>query len=143
MDFELKYLLAPLGIGFLVLLSWLLGAFRQARLTSADAARQRFAADFPALRVQEVVLDQNGTCALLALEGGLAGLVFAVGDKFATRLFKPGAGWPFTTEALVMQLVPDHDSVAPVRFRFSDEATAATWDARLERLQPAAQEQAA
>lgn len=78
------------GVALLVILAWRLGALKTARLADVDAAEKRFAQDFPSLKPLHGVISAGGALALLALEDGQVGAVFAVGDKFATRLWRSG-----------------------------------------------------
>ena len=78
------------GVALLVLLAWRLGALKTARLADSEAAEHRFAQDFPNLKPTHSVISADRELALLGLENGQVGAVFAVGDKFATRLWRGG-----------------------------------------------------
>jgi len=78
------------GIGFIVLVIHLSGGTRNARLSSVDAAVARFAQDFPEEKAGRVVLASDGSAAFLALANGRTGIVQAFGNRFLTRIHKPG-----------------------------------------------------
>lgn len=82
--------IAVAGVAVLVLLAWRLGALKTARLVDGKAAEDRFAQDFPYLKPSHSFVSADGELALLTLEDGHVGAVFAVGDKFATRLWRGG-----------------------------------------------------
>jgi hypothetical protein len=77
------------GIAAIVLAVHLTGGTRDATLDDADAARDRFALDFPRERVVRVILTPSGHAAFLDLEGGRAGIVQSLGGHFLTRIVTP------------------------------------------------------
>jgi hypothetical protein len=78
------------GIGFIVLVIHLSGGTKNAHLASAEAAVARFAEDFPEEETGRVVLASDGSAAFLALSNGRTGIVQAFGNRFLTRIHKPG-----------------------------------------------------
>ena len=133
-DLLIKYGLGPLGIGLVLLVSWALGAWRQGRLVSPEAAHARFEVDFPGCQVEDIALSRDGRSAVLTLNSGMIGLVFAVGDRFVTRRWQPGVDWRLTRRNNRLTLGP-HDGTmrAPsIIFRGPDEAS--LWLSRLTRL---------
>lgn len=78
------------GIGFIVLVIHLAGGTRNARLEGVEAALARFAEDFPEENASRVVLADRGAGAFLALDGGRTGIVQSFGDRFLTRIHRPG-----------------------------------------------------
>ncbi len=85
-----QQLIPVVGVAFLVFLAWRLGTLKSAHLQDEQSVRVRFAQDFPDLRPDHVILSTDGRAALLVFEGDKLGAVFSVGDRFATRLFRPG-----------------------------------------------------
>ncbi|MCB9679128.1 MAG: hypothetical protein H6737_28760 [Alphaproteobacteria bacterium] len=78
-------LIPSIVIGFvLVALSTWWAGWARAATVDASGARERFAIDHPEASVREVGVSADGRAALLWLDDG-CGLVFAVGDKLATR----------------------------------------------------------
>lgn len=90
MPLEILALLVILGVGGIVLAIHLTGGTVTATLANDEAAIERFAEDFPEHAVAEVMITENGQSAVLALTGGDAGLVHAIGDRFLTRLLTAG-----------------------------------------------------
>ena len=86
-----QQIIAVGGVVLLAFLAWRLGALRTARLANIEMAEKRFAQDFPNLKPSHSFVSTDGQAALLFFEDGTAGAVFVVGDKFATRLWRPGA----------------------------------------------------
>lgn len=78
------------GIGFIVLVIHLSGGTRNARLSGIDAAIARFAEDFPEEGAGRVILASDGSAAFLALANGRTGIVQAFGNRFLTRIHRPG-----------------------------------------------------
>lgn len=74
------------GVTGVVLAVHLSGGSAPARLDGAEAARRRFAVDFPDLEPGRIHVTATGDAALLALGDGRAGIVRAVGGKFLTRV---------------------------------------------------------
>lgn len=85
-----KSLLIELGLSFvgvsvLVGISYLLGAWRNA-LISLEAAAERLRFDEPDFRPGEWLIGADGrSAAALSEDGAEIGLVFVMGDEFATR----------------------------------------------------------
>jgi len=82
--------LVAVGVGLIVAAIHFTGGSRSASVASADAARERFAIDYPRERSTTVEITADRRSAFLALAGGRVGLVHAVGAKFLTRLLGPG-----------------------------------------------------
>jgi len=78
------------GVSAIVLAVHMTGGSVRANIADAEAARLRFAVDHPDAGVERVVLTADRGTAFLAIEGGMLGLVEAVGDRFLTRML--GAG---------------------------------------------------
>lgn len=86
MSLGLLAVMVVFGVSGVVLLVHLTGGSRRARLEDEAAARARFAIDYPDLAIVAAYRTQDGDAAFLALEGGRAGIVAAVGDRFLTRI---------------------------------------------------------
>lgn len=73
------------GVGLLVAVSWMLGAWRSVQVTAGEAA-DRIAFDEPDLAVREWLIGADGkSAAALSADGREVALVFALGDSLATR----------------------------------------------------------
>lgn len=84
-------LIGGLGVLLLVAVSYLLGGWRDTRLKDIRQASERMRRDYLNFAIDEGVLDTNGASALLAEAGTKRmGIVFSIGDAFATRLLKQG-----------------------------------------------------
>lgn len=114
------------GVGLLVAVSWMLGAWRSVSVT-AEGAAARLAFDEPDLVVREWLLGADGkSAAALSADGAEIALVFALGDSLATRRLnrrqaaveRQGAALRFALGELSRQAV---SVTAP------DEPTARRW----------------
>lgn len=81
--------IAPLAVAGLIYLVYRLGGTATATLGSENEAVARLVKDYPDWTGREVHIAANGHMAVLPSDGVL-GLVFAVGDVFATRVLEPG-----------------------------------------------------
>jgi hypothetical protein len=77
------------GIVAIVLAVHLTGGTRQSRLADADAARERFALDFPRERAVRILVTASGHAAFLDLGGERTGIVASLGGHFLTRVVTP------------------------------------------------------
>ncbi len=78
--------IAPLGVAALIGLVYLFGGSKQASITTAGEALDRFRRDYPHWQDDQVLLSEDGQVALIPSAGDQIGLVFSVGDTFVTRL---------------------------------------------------------
>jgi hypothetical protein len=87
----LDLLISVGGVALLIALSWLLGGLRSVRVDET-AATERLAFDEPDFAPADWLTSADG-CAAAAIsrDGRDAAVVFAVGDRLATRRFKAGA----------------------------------------------------
>lgn len=111
-------------------LHWM-GWSETATLESAEAAAARFALDHPDHTVAEVVLADDGSAALLALEAGGIGLVTAMGDRFVVRTLQRGSLSSVHSDPgqLILRLT---DIAFPrARFRLAASPLRDRWVARL------------
>jgi hypothetical protein len=85
-------LFSALGIAAMVGLTWALGGLRTAVLTDREAAVDLMRRDFIEFEASDGILSVDGTAALLvpAADAERVGLVFAMGQRFATRILSPG-----------------------------------------------------
>ena len=90
MSLTLLVIMVVVGIGAIVIAVHLTGGTRTATLDDAEAAKNRFAADFADTAVRDVWLTADRHAAVLALEDGRAGVVSALGDRFLTRIVGKG-----------------------------------------------------
>ena len=87
---------SALGVAAMVGLTWILGGLRTAVIEDCDAAADLMRRDFIAFEAGDAILSVDGTAAFLVPVGGdksqgeKVGLVFAMGQRFATRLLSRG-----------------------------------------------------
>lgn len=106
-------------VGFAVHLS---GGSRDVALASADAAKARFAEDFPDDRVEQVFMAAKGEGAILRLSDGAVGIVHNFGDRFVTRRLAAGSAIDVRDDGPQGFALLLHEHAWPqVRFRFDDE----------------------
>ncbi|TYR31017.1 hypothetical protein FY036_16410 [Mesorhizobium microcysteis] len=86
MSLALLVIIVVVGIAAVVAAVHLTGGSAPARLSGEEAARTRFAVDYPEMMVGRVWLTREGDAAFLELENGHVGIVHAIGGKFLTRL---------------------------------------------------------
>lgn len=79
--------LVVIGVGMIVAAIHFTGGSRGASLDTPEAARERFAIDFPNLAIGRIHVTLDRRSAFLELADGRIGLVHAVGAKFLTRLY--------------------------------------------------------
>ncbi len=126
----LELALSLAGVGLLVAVSWMLGAWRSVEVT-ADEAAGRLAFDEPDLAVKEWLIGADGkSAAALSADGAEIALVFALGDSLATRRLKrPEARVEQRGAALLFVL--GEMSRRAVTLAAPDEPTARRWLSRL------------
>lgn len=81
--------LVVIGVGMIVAAIHFTGGSRWASLDTPEAARERFAIDFPNLAIDRIHVTLDRRSAFLEVADGRVGLVHAVGAKFLTRLYGP------------------------------------------------------
>lgn len=114
------------GVGFLVAVSWRLGAWRSVQVTPAAAA-DRLAFDEPDFRIAEWFLGADGkAAAALSADGAEIALVFALGDSLATRRLDRRSARLERVGAELRVLLGEPSRRA-VSVSAPDEATAAKW----------------
>lgn len=113
------------GVALVPTLSWAFGWSALASLTP-DLARQRFLLDHPEAEVHEVTVAADGLAALLWL-GSETGIVFVVGDRFATRKLR-GARIQCDSEGLVVRF--REFGVQPLRITLAPPSRS-VWQERL------------
>ncbi len=90
MSLGLLVIMVVAGIGAIVAAVHMTGGSVRAELSGDEAARRRFAEDFPDLVAASVWLTKDRRAAILGLEDGQVGIVHALGGKFLTRLVIAG-----------------------------------------------------
>jgi len=83
---EALAIVVPLGVGLVIVAVWRFG--RSSDPLTEAVARAEFAEKEPTRVVEDVTLAADGRGALLATEGCF-GVVFALGDKWVTRVLEP------------------------------------------------------
>ncbi len=118
------------GVGLLVGLSYVLGALRSARVTEAAAA-DRLGFDEPDFKPAQWLVGADGkAAAALSADGTEIGLVFAMGDDFATRRLRR-AGATVRREGSALMFLLHEPSRRAVRVAAPDEKAAEVWLLRL------------
>lgn len=118
------------GIVVLVGVSFLFGAMRSATVTDRAAA-ERLAFDEPDFRAGEWLIGADGkSAAALSADSAETALVFAVGDRLASRRFRHGAIGLEREGATVIFRVSE-PSLPRVRLTAPDEHSAEQWVLRL------------
>lgn len=86
MSLTLLVFIVVVGIAAVVVAVHMTGGSVRARLDGEEAARLRFADDFPEVAPASVWLTSDGSAAIIGLQDGRVGIVHALGGKFLTRL---------------------------------------------------------
>ncbi len=127
---ELGFSLA--GVALLVGLSYLLGAWRSARVT-LPAAAERLGFDEPDFKPGRWLVGVDGkSAAVWSADGAEIGLVFAIGDDFATRRLKRSSA-TVEREGSALLFLLREPSRRAVRVAAADNTAAEQWLLRLER----------
>lgn len=115
----------------LILINWLIGGWRSARVDSDSTARARYAQDFPDDCILDAAIDRNARAALLALDTPRAmGLVVALGDRLVTRRLRERDLRRADRDATGLTLRLDDFVLPRVRMDL-DASTAQSWAKRL------------
>lgn len=103
MSLTLLVIIVVAGIAAVVIAVHLTGGSARAQLDGQEAARKRFAEDFPDLVPASVWLTKDRCAAILSLNGGRIGIIHALGGKFLTRLVTADdlVGTPRANDAIV------------------------------------------
>lgn len=118
------------GVAILVGVSYLLGAMRSAIVTDRTAA-ERLEFDEPDFRAGEWLIGADGkSAAALSVDGAETALVFAVGDRLASRRFRHGAVGIERVGATVIFRMGEL-SLPKARLEAADEDAAEQWVLRL------------
>ena len=124
-------LMVASGVALIVFLVHATGGSKVAALSSAEAARQRFADDFPTVATGSVVMTQTGSAAFLPLDDGRTGLVHAIGDSFLTRLLEAGSVVQAKASGTRLDLRFADFTFPGAEYEFADAQSAALIGARL------------
>ncbi|TKT76780.1 hypothetical protein [Aquamicrobium sp. LC103] len=135
MSLSLLVVMVAVGIAGVVGVVHLTGGSRVATLVGEEAARLRFADDFPDARVASLRLTCDRRTAFLGLEEGGCGLVHAIGGKFMTRLLCSAdvAATPRASGSAIAIKLRDF-SWKGGTFQFEDEAAALEVEAMFTRI---------
>lgn len=118
------------GVGVLVATTYIMGAWRTARVTP-EAAAERLKFDEPDFEPQDWLVAADGkAAAAISRDGEELGLVFAMGEDFATRRLKRSVARVERDGAAVIFILKEPSRRA-VRVMASDEDAAAQWFLRL------------
>lgn len=128
----MEFGLSLTGVGILVGLSYLLGAWRSARVT-LDAAADRLRFDEPDFQPADWLVGADGkAAAAISPDGAEIGLVFVMGDDFATRRLKR-AGAEIRRDGKDLVFMLREVSRRAVRVAAPNDGVAAQWLLRLQR----------
>lgn len=117
--------LVVIGVGMIVAAIHFTGGSRAASLDTPDAARARFAIDYPSLTIGRTYVTIDRRSAFLEVADGRLGLVHAVGAKFLTRLYGPADVTSLRRSGQSAILVRFSDFTFPgARFEFENSADA-------------------
>ncbi|MBX3574903.1 MAG: hypothetical protein KF694_21345 [Mesorhizobium sp.] len=117
--------LVVIGVGMIVAAIHFTGGSRGASLATPDAARSRFAIDFPSLTIGRTHVTIDRRSAFLEVAEGRVGLVHAVGAKFLTRLYGPADVTSLRRSGESAVLIRFSDFTFPgARFEFENSADA-------------------
>jgi len=117
--------LVVIGVGMIVAAIHFTGGSRAASLDTPDAARGRFAIDYPNLAIGRVHVTLDRRSAFLEVADGGVGLVHAIGAKFLTRLYGPADVTSLRRSGQSAILVRFSDFTFPgARFEFENSADA-------------------
>ncbi|MEO0400434.1 MAG: hypothetical protein AAF224_13545 [Pseudomonadota bacterium] len=113
------------GIAILVLISYFLGALRNAVVTEA-AAMERIAGDEPDFKPTDWLIDSGGKSAIGVSGEGEAVIVFSHGDRLASRRFKTGER-AVSHDGALITIALDELALKALSCAARDETTAAHW----------------
>lgn len=117
--------LVVIGVGMIVAAIHFTGGSRGASLDTPEAARERFAIDFPSLAIGRTHVTIDRRSAFLEVADGRVGLVHAVGAKFLTRLYGPVDVTSLRRSGESAVLIRFSDFTFPgARFEFENSADA-------------------
>lgn len=139
MSLTLLVFIVVAGIAAVVIAVHMTGGSVRAELDGVEAARRRFAEDFPDFAPASVWLTRDRCAAIIGLEDGRVGIVHALGGKFLTRLVTAGdlVGTPRASEDTVSVRLRDFTWRGEA-FRFADAEEARAVEAAFAALRKAA-----
>lgn len=139
MSLTLLVFIVVAGIAAVVIAVHMTGGSVRAELDGEEAARRRFAEDFPDLAPASVWLTRDRCAAIIGLEDGRVGIVRALGGKFLTRLVTAGdlVGAPRASDGTVCVRLRDFTWRGGV-FRFADAEEARAVEAAFAALRKVA-----
>lgn len=129
-------MIAPVGILFLIGLTWMLGGMKEATFAAPEEALDRFRQDFFGFQASSIAISDNGGHAALlqSADQKQIGLCFSMGDNFATRLLRAGDVADLTQSGNGVSFRLHEFTGRKVALSFDDEAEAAAWAGRLQPL---------
>jgi hypothetical protein len=129
-DLVQDLLISAAGVGVIVVLTYLLGAWRNVRVDETSA-RERLEFDEPDFQPAVWMVGADGkAAAALSGDGGEIAVVFALGDGLATRRMRRGAASIAARGSVVTILLGDATK-SKISLPAPDAAAAAQWTARL------------
>lgn len=136
---EYMLILAPVGVLFLIGLTWFFAGSKSASFGSADDALARLRQDFYDFEPADLVIGaETGQVALAtpanSTQTGEVAVAFAVGADFATRLLHQGDVTKLTREGNAVQFRINEFTGKKVRIAFESEEAAQSWHERLAQL---------
>ena len=131
-------ILAPFGVVFIVLLTWLLGGSRKAPALDQTSAQNRFSMDFPECTPVSCTLAQDASGALLETQDGRIGVITPLGDCHTTRLWKRGVIEHVALNDGTLTVTTRDYKMPEIRLTLADQSLAKGWQASLMGLRGAA-----
>lgn len=119
------------GVSLVALVTHLTGGSTTASLASDEEAARIWALEHDA-SVSDVQRTDDDHAALLALEGGGTGVVYALGDRWVCRPLGPGSLLRVRERGDRLVLVTRDFAAPAVRLQLADPATRTAWQRRLE-----------
>jgi len=136
---DIMLILAPVGILFLVGLTWYLAGNKVAAFDGAEAALARLRQDFYDFEPRELVVGAKTGQVALAVPArpecpGEVTVAFAVGEDFATRRLHPGDVAKLVRDGQTVRFKINEFTGKTVEIAFESEDAAVIWHERLAQL---------
>ncbi len=133
---SIMIMIAPVGILFLIGLTWVLGGMKEAAFTAPEEALERFRQDFFGFEANDIAVSDNGGHAALlhSSNRGQIGVCFSMGDNFATRLLRAGDVADLEHDGNAVRFRLHEFTGRKVALSFDDTEQAAAWAGRLSPL---------
>ncbi len=130
---SMMIMIAPVGILFLIGLTWALGGMKEAAFGAPEEALERFRQDFFGFEASDIAISDNGGHAALlqCADRQQVGVCFSMGDNFATRLLRAGDISDLVQDGAGISFRLHEFTGRKVALSFDDSEQAAAWVGRL------------